>query len=140
MSTETKEENTLDSLFKDIPTELETLVSVPSRCKFYTDLELDSKVKIRPMNFGDEKALAAASENPGVDMGDLLLSRCLLNIDLQDLISMDKFWLLLQLRVISYGKDYAVNHTCPHCQFLNELNLDVSQLPLTEIPDDYEDP
>jgi hypothetical protein len=51
---------------------------------------------------------------------------------------MDKMFLLLKLREISYGDDYQVLLICPKCQGENEVTIKLSTLSVNYVPDDFD--
>ena len=130
----------VDSILEHLPTELETDVSLPSRCKFYTLPDPASPVSVRPMTFEDEKAIAAIKKSDKMDPINYLLARCVKNLNISELLLMDKLYLIYKLREVSYGTDYKVNITCPKCSAESEVNVDISKLLVKEVPDDLSDP
>ena len=60
----------VDEIFANLPVEVETILELPSRGKFYKT----SLIKLRPVNFEDEKAMSIA-KNQGEDGLNTLLSR-----------------------------------------------------------------
>lgn len=126
---------TLDSLFANLPTETETIVDLPSRGKFYKN----SVVSIRPMTFEDEKSMLL-SRKEGADSLNTLLSKCTKGIDISELLIMDKLYLILKLREISYGDSYDVTVGCPQCNHDNKMSFKLSHLNKNEIPEDETNP
>ena len=54
---------------------------------------------------------------------------------------MDKNYLLMKLREVSYGDDYEFGVVCNHCSHESKSKIELSkQLNLTQIPDAFEDP
>lgn len=120
----------LDDIFSNLPTETEAVVKVPSKSKFYNG----AYIKIRPMTFEDEKAMILSKKNK-TDAINTLLARCIEGINVHDLLIVDKLYLILKLREISYGDTYSATVSCSKCQTDNRLNFTLSDLPVTELDD-----
>ena len=126
----------VDNLLKNLPPEVEQAVELPSKGKFYN---LTEPVVVRPMTFDDEKAIISSGKGQ-VDALALLLSRCVKNVNVAELLTMDRMFLFIKIRELSYGPDYHVSITCPNCGILSDVALDIREFPINEIPDDFEDP
>lgn len=127
-------ESNLNTLFQETPKEVETKVNLPSKGLFYNSPISD--ISLRPILFEDEVDLVKTIEaGRKEDFSDLILSKCLKGISAGDLVSMDKTAILLQLRVISLGSSYSVEHLCNRCDKNNELNVDLTKIPLKCVPD-----
>ena len=138
--TESLTQEAVDSILENLPTELETDVSLPSKCKFYTLPDPASPVTVRPMTFEDEKAIATIKKSDRMDPISYLLSKCVSNLNIGDLLLMDRLYLLYKIREVSYGPEYPVSITCPKCTLDSEVKIDISKLLLNEVPDDLSDP
>jgi hypothetical protein len=57
-----------------------------------------------------------------------------------DLLPMDKLYLIMKLREISYGDDYDTVLICEHCKSENPAKIKLSSLNVNPVPDDFEDP
>ena len=127
--------NDVNDLFLNLPVEVETVLEFPSRGKFYKT----ALVKLRPVNFEDEKAMTIA-KGQGSNALNILLSRCLIGIDVYDLLIMDKIVATYKLRSISYGNEYKSIAICDSCKAENELNVPLDQLPVNQIDQELQDP
>ena len=114
------------AILENLPTETASEVLPPSRGIPYFGKE--RKLKIRPMTFADEKAIVSTKRNARVDSATLLLSRCVDGVDVSDLLIVDKLFLLLKIRELSYGDDYKAQAICNRCAGQNTLNIELSQL------------
>ena len=130
----------VDSILENLPTELETEVNLPSRCRFYTLPDPASPVSVRPMTFEDEKAIATIKKSDRMDPINYLLAKCVNNLNISELLLMDKLYLLYKIREVSYGTGYKAIIACPKCTSESEVNIDISKLLINEIPDDLTDP
>jgi len=124
----------LDELFKDVPAQAEITLDFPSNGKFYRNF---AKAILRPVTFEDEKFMIA-SQSP--DAVNILIERCLKGLNVKDLLILDKMYVLLKLREISYGAEYQAQVTCPHCSSKADVKIDISKLNINHIPDTLEDP
>ena len=130
----------IDSILENLPVILETEVSLPSKGKFYSLPDPASPVRVRPMTFEDEKSIAILKKSDRINPINHLLSKCVINLNINDLLIMDKLYLLYKIREVSYGKDYKAVITCPKCFADSEVTIDISVLLLDEIPEDLADP
>jgi hypothetical protein len=127
----------LEALFGDLPPEMDTVVALPSEGRFYKN---NSKmVTINSIKFEDEKQLASNiknNENPV----NLIISRCVKNVDHNELLLIDKLYLLLRIRSISYGNDYPADITCPKCKAVSQVKINLDNLLVKTIPSELTDP
>jgi len=128
----------IDDLLKEVPTDTTISVDLPSECRVYTLEDEDMPVTVRPMTFEDEKAIVGAKKND--DPVNLVLQRCITNIKVMDLLPMDKLYLIMKLREISYGDDYNTLLICQECKAENPTTIKLSELNVNPVPDDFEDP
>lgn len=107
-------------------------IQLPSKGKFY-DGETgptDGLLHIRPMCGEDEQILATnrfAKQGNAVSM---IFNNCMQEnrkFNSENFLSIDRTYLLIYLRGISYGPDYKVELTCPYTdkQFPHTFNLDL---------------
>lgn len=115
-------------------------ILLPSRGKFYQNPALtDGVVHVRPMTGHEEEILAT---NRFVKKGqavNMIFRNCLQEqVDPEELLTIDRTFLLIYLRGISYTPDYEVQIKCPECEnkFSHTINLD--QLHLEYCPDDFD--
>ena len=128
----------IDEILKELPTDTAVEVELPSECRVYNLEDPGAPITIRPMTFEDEKALVSAGKND--DPVNLILQRCTTNIRIPDLLSMDKLYLIMKLREISYGDDYNTLLICSQCKAENPTTVKLSQLNVNPVPDDFQDP
>jgi len=90
-------------------------VQLPSRGKFYDPVIPEGKLLLRPITTDEEKLFLASGSRMAV--ADRVLSACLLtaNVAISDLLMTDKYYLLLNLRALSYGPEYAFAIPCRGC-------------------------
>ena len=131
-------EQIINDLLSELPLDSEIIVELPSECRGYTLEDAGKPITIRPMNFEDEKMVVNSKK--GQDPSNILLSRCVSNVKVGDLYAMDKLYLLMKLREISYGDDYKTLLICKHCSAENPSTIQLSQLNVNPVPDDFCDP
>lgn len=132
-------QDAVDKILEFLPPEVEVSVDLPSKGKFYNLIDPTASVTVRPMTFDDEKAIANTKKGK-VDPVNLLLSRCVNNVNVKELILMDKIYLLYKVREVSYGSDYNALITCPKCFVESEVKVDLARLNINEVPDDMTNP
>lgn len=128
----------IDNILGSLPASVETEITLPSEAKLYTLIDQGLPITLRPMTFEDERALISSDKNS--DPVNLLLGRCVKNINIGDLLPMDKLYLLMKLREISYGNEYKTTLICQHCKFENISTIKLSELAVTPVPDDFKEP
>jgi len=128
----------VDDLLKELPSNTSIEVELPSENKLYTLEDKDMPIMLRPMTFEDEKALVSGNKDD--DPINSILQRCLTNIKVGELLPMDKLYLIMKLREISYGDDYKCLLICKDCNSENPTTVKLSQLNVNPVPDDFTDP
>lgn len=132
-----KREQELDKLFSSLPLESEILVDLPSRNKFYKNFQ---DIKVKPLLFEDEQRILI-SKNKNINPINEIISKCVEGINVSELLIMDKVYLLMKIKEVSYGPDYKFTIICPACNENINSNIDVSKdLPINYITDDITDP
>lgn len=133
------EQQIIDNILGNAPSTDEIAVEVPSKNRFYTLKDPAKPISLRPMTFDDERAMMS-NKNVNVDVLNVLLGRCLSNIDVGSLLQMDKLYLIMKLREISYGEEYQSTINCNGCKRDNEITFNLSQLAVRYVEDDMSDP
>jgi hypothetical protein len=103
-------------------------ISLPSSGKFYNgdDGPTDGKISIRPMTGEEEQILATQRFIKKGTALDMIFSRCIRDpYKVENLLTVDRTYLLIYLRGISYSNIYEVEIKCPECdsKFSNEIDL-----------------
>ena len=130
-------EDALNSLFGDIQDEGTSITELPSRGKFYEGFQ---GVEVEALTFLDEQKILN-SKDGNIDIVSKLLDKSLKGLDVDDLLAMDKMYLLMKVREVSYGDNYEFNITCPGCGSEIKTSLTLSEhLNMTQVPEDFEDP
>tara|TARA_R110000744_G_scaffold149446_1_gene262592 strand:- start:616 stop:1371 length:756 start_codon:yes stop_codon:yes gene_type:complete len=131
------EEEQVSQILENLPGETESEISVPSGGYSYFKGKA-GLIKLKPIRFGDEKELAMGNRGPNFNPANFLLAKCVSNVDVDDLLLIDKLYLLLKIREISYGNEYEVGVGCTACGHENKLNLHIDQLDSVDIPEDMD--
>jgi hypothetical protein len=113
------------------------IVELPSHGKLYGDKCPDGIVELYPMTGREETLVAGMTAANITEVFDLILKRCIKpnavpenTLAPEEMLSSDKFYLMLVLRSNSYGSHYEFNVKCPECGARVEHAC--------EIPDDFE--
>lgn len=122
----------LSDLLENLPSDDFIDVEVPTKCLAYKS----KTISIKPITYEDEKAVINASKAGGDAVGTLL-SRCIKGIDPSELYEIDRIFLIIKLRDISFGNEYSVKVPCDSCKYDNDLVFKMDQLNTTFVPDDW---
>ena len=114
-------------------------IKLPSLGRFYNgeDGPQDGVLHIRPMTGEEEQILATPRFVKKGQAIDMIFQRCIQEkYNVKNFLSVDRTFLLIYLRGISYGPDYEVEIICPNCEkkFATSINLD---LPVDTCPDNF---
>ena len=125
-------ELTLDDLKTLIPARPYASVKLPSLGLYYDQSVVkDGCVELCPLSAREQKLIAGIRGHNVDDIIDTILSRCMkTEIDPDDLLVTDRFYLLLMLRSNSYGEDYNFELTCGSCSGIGHYSV--------KIPSDFE--
>jgi len=111
-------------------------VELPSLSKFYKTIP--PTIHVRPMTGEEENILATPRFVKKGKAMDMIFERCIREpIDIQEMLSIDRMYLLIFLRGISYTPEYDVEVKCPNCstKFNTMINLDTLEVEMCA--DDY---
>ena len=130
-------EEALKELFGKVKDASMVITDLPSKGRFYTDFE---SIKISPLKFLDEQ-LILTGKDANKDIVTELLEKTVEGINVSEILLMDKNYLLMKLREVSYGDDYEFGVVCQNCNHESKSKIKLSkQLNMTQIPDDFENP
>lgn len=115
-------------------------ITLPSKGKFYdgTNGPKDGVLHVRPMTGEEEEILATPRWVKRGEAINRIFNKCVQeNFPSQKLLAIDRTFLLIFLRGISYTPEYEVEIKCPSCdrRFSNVINLD--ELVVDECPADF---
>lgn len=110
--------------------------TLPSSGSDIYDFEVPDVVTLRAMSTLDEK-LRLSSSN-GILIIPQLIKQCMVDpqdLDVSKLKMFDIQYLMYMLRVATYGPDYAIELRCPECGHIFTANIDLTQIPVNNVPD-----
>lgn len=111
-------------------------IELPSKGKFYSNIP--PTLHIRPMTGEEEQILATPRFVRKGKSIDMLFSRCLKErINTEELLSIDRTYLVIYLRGISHTPEYDAEITCPSCATKYNTTIDLNGLQVTSCPDDF---
>ena len=128
----------VDSILEHLPVETAVKVDLPSRGQFYGDG--GGVVSVKPLTFEDEKALVSIKDSKKINPLSTILSRCVEGVDTNALVYMDKMFLIMKIRELSYGEEYQASVICPKCTESNPLSFKLSELEVKYVPEDLKEP
>jgi hypothetical protein len=127
----------LDAMFGEMTDDTTTITELPSRGKFYEGFQ---GVEIKPLTYMDEQRILTAKDG-NVDLVSKLLEKTVEGVSIDELLSMDKMYLLMKVREVSYGDEYDFSVACPNCSTDVKASINLSEhLNLNHVPEDLEDP
>jgi hypothetical protein len=112
----------VDELLGEAPINAEVSVTIPS----------GKTVTLRPITFEEEKQLVGLSEK-GMDPSRLLIEKCVSDLKIDDILLIDKIYILFKLRELSFGSVYKFMASCPACRHQQTISIDINDLPVTEL-------
>lgn len=113
-------------------------IPLPSRGVIYSpDSLLFNKqtLNIKSMTAREEDILASpAFHKEGTSLSHLIQS-CLTEkgIDSEEMIIGDRTALMIGIRVTGYGSDYYVSAVCQNCEHKNNINVDLTSIPIKRL-------
>lgn len=116
----------------------ETTVKLPSKGLLYEGIPED--ITIRAMTTNDEKIIFGSTTPDAVSK---VLQRCIVNpenLDISKLLPADETYLMLKLRTHTYGSEYSIAGQCTECDSTNTYDINLDELPVTYISDDFVEP
>lgn len=122
-------------------------VMLPSKGKFYdgTDGPSNGVITIRPMTGEEEQILATPRFVKRGLAINMIFQRCMQNgphgpYQPDHFLTIDRTYLLIYLRGISYTPEYDVEVKCPECDKKFGTTINLSELLVDYCPDDYGPP
>ena len=97
-----------DKLFSNSGDDTIVVTDLPSKGKFYPGFK---GVEISALTYLDEQSVLTARDG-NVDIVSKLLGKSIKGIEINDLLIMDKIYLLMKVREVSYGKNYEFSINC----------------------------
>jgi len=118
-------------------------IKLPSLGIFYDNKNgpSDGICHLRPMTGEEEQILATPRYVRKGHAIDLIFQRCMKeHFHTDSFLSQDRTYMLIFLRLISYGHEYAVEVKCPDCEKKFNTDIDLNQLSVNYCPPDFRPP
>lgn len=115
-------------------------IELPSRGRFYdgTNGPRDGVLSIRPMTGEEEQILATPRFVRKGQAVNMIFQKCIKeDYRPENFLTIDRTYLLIYLRGISYSPDYDVEVKCPECEKKFATTIDLNSLYVESCPDDY---
>lgn len=115
-------------------------VVLPSKGRFYDGENgpADGVLHIRPMTGEEEQILATPRFVRKGQALNMIFSRCIKeNFKPDNFLTVDRTYLLIYLRGISYSPLYDVEIKCPECEKKFSTEVDLNSLVVESCPDEY---
>jgi len=124
------------------------IVELPSRGKLYSDKCPTGLVELFPITGREEALVAGMTASNVSEIFDIILKRCMksdpnpaLVLSVDEMLSSDKFYLMLVLRANSYGSHYEFTTKCPDCGARVDASCEIPEdFELKMAPDDFREP
>lgn len=112
-------------------------IELPSCGKFYKGA-IPGKLHVRPMTGAEEQILATQRLVKKGKAIDMIFSRCIQEqIDTTQLLSVDRNYILIYLRGISYTPKYDVEIKCPNCDATFSTIINLDEAIVESCPEDF---
>lgn len=115
-------------------------IKLPSLGKFYNgeDGPTNGVIHIRPMTGEEEQILATPRFIKKGQAIDMIFQRCIQEkYNVKNFLSIDRTFLLIYLRGISYGPEYEVEIKCPTCEKKFATTIDLDVIPVDTCPESF---
>lgn len=117
-----------------------TTVHLPSKGRLNLgDSVYAGPIDLKVIGFEQEKKIFGSN---GDKVLDRVLSESIVTegIKIEELTEMDRMFLLMKLRIHSYGESYTVEGRCPECGRVHEYKISLDDLKIVDLTDDFEEP
>ena len=115
-------------------------IELPSKGRFYDDTDgpANGIISIRPMKGEEEQILATPRFVRKGQAINMIFQNCMKEQYRADqLLTIDRTYILIYLRGISYSPNYEVEVKCPDCERKFGTTIDLNTLYVESCPDDY---
>jgi hypothetical protein len=116
-------------------------LTLPSQGKFYTENEAPANgvLQMRPMTGAEEQILATPKfVKKGLAINKIFEQCVSEDIDADKLLTVDRTYMLIYLRGISFTPNYDVDIQCPSCSARFQTTIDLNALVVEDCPDDFD--
>lgn len=115
-------------------------IELPSKGRFYDGVNgpADGILSVRQMTGEEEQILATPRFVRRGQAINMIFQRCIKeDYRVENLLSIDRTYLLIYLRGISYSENYQVEVKCPDCERKFETVINLTEMYVDPCPDDY---
>lgn len=128
-----------DELISGLTTNSYEEIILPSKGRFYngTDGPTDGVLRIRQMTGKEEEILAQPRNLKKGNAMNMIFKNCIQRYSPEKLLTIDRTFLLIYLRGISYSPFYEVELNCSDCDNRYKYTVDLDALQVTHCPDDF---
>lgn len=123
----------LEELFKDSNSNESVIETLPSKGIGYRNIP--AEITVNTLTFEDEKHLTTLDLDS--NFVDELLKRCTNIEDPGSLYLFDKLFAIVMMRKASFGDSVKLKATCRSCASDNNLEVNISELPVDYVSDDF---
>jgi len=132
--------NTKSNIAMNIPVETDInywdIDVLPTRYKFYGE---GVKLQARPLKVIDVKKLTSINDENADAIVNDIIKKCVRGVDIKELYSADKMYILLWLRANSFRDNkYVVEFNCPKCEQESSYHFDIDNINVDYIDDSYD--
>jgi hypothetical protein len=114
---------------------------LPTKGIFYDEKVPGGRVTLEPMGTKEEKMLSAGRAGNVESILDRVFRTTLTcPIPANELKTVDRFFLLVKLRVMSYGAEYHFNYKCEDCNQKVSGIINLDEMEITHADDDMQEP
>lgn len=114
---------------------------LPTRGYLYVEDDIPAEVSLRSMKAKEEKMLLGSV---GRGVFNKVISACVTDpkqLNMGKLILPDKYFLLMKLRILSFGNKYYAEFKCPNCNETPEFEIDLEEdLEVFYLDESFEEP
>lgn len=117
----------------------EISVELPSRGLVY-DPPIDPIITLRHITTREEKKMLASTSDNALEV---LIKDCIVepkDLDVKKLIAADRHFLMMKLRIHTYGSEYNVEGRCPLCNAKHDFKIDLDEFPVNMLDEDFKQP
>lgn len=114
----------------------EISTQLPSKGLVYNG-EIDPNIVLRHITTKEEKKLIASTSGSALED---LIKACVVkpaDLDIKKLIGADKHFLMMKLRIHTYGSTYHVEGKCPECGKKKEYKINLDDFVVSELDDNF---
>jgi len=101
--------------------------------------DVPKEVTIRNMTTAEEKMLLGSNE----DVFDQIIKKCVVepeDFNIDRIPAMDKTFLFVKIREVSYGATYKFSYVCPECGRRSSATINLDDLEVDGLPDKFKEP